>query len=688
MARFITVATVRPETILADVAVAVNPNDERYKAFIGKTVIEPLTQRLIPVIADDYVEIDFGTGALKITPAHDANDYAVGQRHNLPVIVGIDPSGKIADGFPPYSGMDRFEARKQTVKDLEASGNLEKAEDYTHNVGYSERADVVIEPYLSEQWFVKMAPLAKPALDAVLQGKINFHPARWVNVYRNWLENIQDWCVSRQLWWGHRIPAYYLPDGSVVVAASQAEAEKLAGMTGLKQDSDVLDTWFSSWLWAMTTLGWKNIGDDNDDLRAFYPTSTLVTAPDIIFFWVARMVMAGLYFKGDVPFRDVYFTSIIRDSQGRKMSKSLGNSPDPLEVMDTYGTDALRFTVIYLAPLGQDVLFSAEKCEQGRNFATKIWNAARFLLMNRNDVFPDTADFDARYAQPLQDAAGEVLDLSDQWILSRLNSMLRAYHRAHREFRVNDLSKLLYDFIWGDFCDWYLELMKVKLQNAATDKEKQETVVRSIKVFESALQALHPLMPFITEEIWQGITPRGEAQSISFSSMPLADESKIDEDMEQDFELLKRVITEIRSVRSALGVPPAPIASVIVKPKDDDAARLIGSNQALLGKLARASFLLKTESDFVRPKAAASAVVSGTEIFILLEGLIDLEKEKTRLKKEIEKTESYAKQVEAKLSNEGFVSRAPSDVLEAEREKLNAAKEKISKLSESLKSLV
>ncbi|MBC8042252.1 MAG: valine--tRNA ligase [Rhizobacter sp.] len=690
---FITVATVRPETILGDVAIAVNPNDERYKESVGKVVLEPLTGRKIPVIADDYVEIEFGTGALKITPAHDANDYQVGQRHNLPIIVAIDQWAKVAEGFAPYSGLDRFDARKKIAIDLEASGNLEKVEDYAHSVGYSERADVVVEPFLSEQWFVDMKALAAPALDAALRGDVKFHPERWLNTYRNWLENIHDWCISRQLWWGHRIPAWYDDAGKIFVAKNFDDAAKLAGTTALRQDDDVFDTWFSSWLWPMTTLGWNgedyhsmnsegNLTVSENDIKAFYPTSTLVTGPDIIFFWVARMIMAGLHFNGDVPFRDVYFTSIIRDSQGRKMSKSLGNSPDPLEVMATYGTDALRFTVIYLAPLGQDVLFATEKCEQGRNFATKIWNAARFLLMNRNEIFPELTDFATAYTAT---DTNRFLEPADRWMLSRLNRTLKLYHAAHEQFRANDLAKILYEFIWGDFCDWYVEIIKTKIQSATPPGEKQITIIRALKVFEASLQMLHPIMPFITEELWQSIVPRKEGESISVSRMPQADETYINDAAEKEFDFVREVITKVRSTRNELGVPPAPIATVVINAASDVVVKQVEASKILMGKISRATFDVKTGA--VKPKLAASSVVEGSEIFILLEGLIDLEKEKIRLAKEQQKAENYVKQVEQKLSNEGFALRAPKDVLDGERMKLETAKLNLQKISASLEAL-
>ena len=698
--RFITIATVRPETMLADVAVAVNPNDERYKSFIGKIVIEPLTKRELPIIADEYVEMEFGTGALKITPAHDANDYQIGLRHNLPVICAIDKTGKIEQGFGELSGLDRFAARKKAEEILKAQGNLEKVEDYTHNVGYSERADVVIEPYLSEQWFVKMKPLAEPALKVVEEGQIKFYPERWINTYRHWMTNIQDWCISRQLWWGHRIPAYYAPDGSFAVAATKEEAfaqlnakNPTIKLNDIVQDEDVLDTWFSSWLWPLTTLGWDGTNAmDTDDFKAFYPTTTLVTGPDIIFFWVARMIMAGLYFKKEIPFRNVYFTSIIRDGQGRKMSKSLGNSPNPLDVIEKYGADALRFTVIYLSPLGQDVRMEVTKdqdtpqMEQGRNFATKIWNAARFLLMKRGEIFANLETFKYHYqALSLSAIETETLDLVEQWIFSRLATTLRAYHHAVENLRINDLAKIPYDFIWSDYCDWFVEMLKVKLQATALASEREAMICRAILVFEAAMKMLHPIMPFITEALWQHLAPRHEGESITTQAIPQPVSEHIKEQIEAQFELIKGVVSEVRSIRSVLGIAPSLIAPAQIKAKTEHDAKMLAEQAVLIERLARIT--LKVDTELTKPKACASAVVDGHELYILLEGLLDLEKEKARLAKEIEKTSAYIKQLEAKLNNPGFLANAPAAVVEAERKKLSDATLMLKKLQENANSL-
>ncbi|NTW82723.1 MAG: valine--tRNA ligase [Chlorobiaceae bacterium] len=673
--RFITIATVRPETILADVAIAVNPNDSRYSDLIGELVVVPVAGRHIPVIADDYVDVEFGTGALKITPAHDANDYEVAMRHNLPVISVMGKDGRMTDSFG-YGGMDRFEAREKILKDLEELGNLVRIEEYEHNVGYSERADVVIEPYLSEQWFVKMKPLAEKALQVVNDGEIRFHPPHWINTYRHWMENIRDWCISRQLWWGHRIPAWYDPEGNVWVATSYEEACHLAGTDKLVQDEDVLDTWFSSWLWPLTTLGWTGMHKDNEDLKTFYPTDTLVTGPDIIFFWVARMIMAGLYFKGDVPFRDVYFTSIIRDMKGRKLSKSLGNSPDPLKVIDTYGTDALRFTIIYIAPLGQDVLFGEEKCELGRNFATKIWNASRLVFMLREKYFSSPGDFDTFYGE--FSPRKEAFSFAEEWVLmARYHSMLDRYHTALGQFRVNDIVKGLYDFFWGEYCDWYLESLKAMDADGMDPEQGRQAIGLAVRVLEGFLKTLHPVMPFITEEIWHHIMRRPETESIALSSMPKADEAWITADVGLK-NLPQSVISEIRSVRSVFAVPAGKQASLQIRPVSPEASGELVSNTCIISVLTNCT--VEFLADEPRPQHAAGSVIEGNELFLQLEGLISFEKERARLGKEIANITSYVGSLQKKLGNRGFVDNAPPEVIAKEKEKLREAENNLEKL--------
>jgi valyl-tRNA synthetase len=677
-ARSITIATVRPETILADVAIAVNPNDPRYSDLIGELVVVPVAGRHVPVIADDYVDIEFGTGALKITPAHDPNDYEVAKRHNLPAFSVVGKDGRMTDEFG-YAGMDRFEAREKIIADLQELGHLVKVEEYEHNVGYSERADVVVEPYLSEQWFVKMKPLAEPALEAVNDGRIRFHPEHWINTYRHWMENIQDWCISRQLWWGHRIPAWYDEKGNVWVASSYEEACHLAGTDKLVQDEDVLDTWFSSWLWPLTTLGWTGLHSDNEDLRTFYPTNTLVTGPDIIFFWVARMIMAGMHFRGDVPFSDVYFTSIIRDMKGRKLSKSLGNSPDPLKVIDTYGTDALRFTIVYIAPLGQDVLFGEEKCELGRNFATKIWNASRFVFMQRDRWFDFQEAFAEAYSTFRPDRS--LLSDSGRWLMVRYSSMIDRYHHAMSQFRVNDLVKIAHEFFWGDYCDWFLEALKSELSGEVSQEQARHAVCLAVHVLEGTIKTLHPVMPFITDEVWHAIVPRGADESIALTAMPRSDDSWSQEEA-APFDLVRNIVSEIRSLRSAFNVPHDLRAEAVVKVGSDNAAQALAASARIFPALTRCE--VEIARGIERPAHSAGSVVDGNELFIRLEGLISFEKEKLRLQKEIVKVSGYIESLEKKLGNNAFVLNAPADVVAKEHEKLVEARSLAGKLEENL----
>ncbi|MFN9150981.1 MAG: valine--tRNA ligase, partial [Bacteroidota bacterium] len=551
------VATVRPETIFADVAVAVNPQDDRYRHLIGSRVIVPLTGRSVPIIADDYADPAFGTGCVKITPAHDPNDFEIGQRHDLPILQCIEADATLNDLAGEFAGLDRFVARKKVVARLEETGLLEKKEDYTHNVGFSERGEEAVEPYLSDQWFVSMKPLAEPAMEAVRGGRITFYPNHWVRTYEHWMSNVRDWCISRQLWWGHRIPVYYAEDGRFTAAMSEQEARGKLGLEKgavLRQDPDVLDTWFSSWLWPMTTMGWRGpISDESardevaEKLMSYYlPTNLLVTGPDIIFFWVARMIMASLKFKNETPFRDVYFTSIIRDAKGRKLSKSLGNSPDPLNVIEKYGSDAVRFTMIYLAPLGMDVRLDIDEktqdiasMELGRNFANKVWNACRFLQMKRFEVAPGTSP----------DAAYE-LSTADRWIRSRYASTVHAATKALDEYRITEYAKILYDFIWRDFCDWYVEVVKVQLTQAPSDSHRLSVLDNAFSVIDGTLHLLHPVMPFITEELWHGLLGHTPEESISTSRAPLAKADDIDQLTEERFETLQLVVEALRRQRA------------------------------------------------------------------------------------------------------------------------------------------
>jgi len=673
---FVVVATTRPETMLGDTAVAVNPDDERYKHLIGKKVILPIVNREIPIIADHYVDKEFGTGCVKVTPAHDPNDFEISQRHPIEVINIMNPDATLNENVPEeFRGLDRFVARKKVVEKFEELGLLEKIEDYKTNIGYSERGKVPIEPYLSEQWFMRMDELVKPAIKSVEEGKIKFHPDRWTKVYFHWMYNIKDWCISRQLWWGHRIPVWYCQNENckeIIVQVDEPQSCPKCGSINLKQDEDVLDTWASSWLWAHGVFRTK------EELEYFYPTDTLVTGPDIIFFWVARMIIAAHEFTNNIPFKDVYFTSIIRDEKGRKMSKSLGNSPDPLDVIAQYGADALRFTIIYLAPLGQDVLFSVDKCEIGRNFANKIWNAGRFLLMNAEQI---KVNYKLKF---------DSLDLTDKWILSRLNSTIKNYTEALKNFKINDASKIIYNFIWSDYCDWYIEFVKTRLAEETDENVKSAVLSRAIYVYENILKLLHPIMPFITEEIFQTIHDLDKSRkdgngikTIMTEQFPVTDEKWIDDDVENKLELLQELISSIRNIRGEMNVPPSKKCDVHIKASDKDFEDLINAYPFYIEKLARVENILVGKT-IQRPKNSSVSVVKGNEIYIPLEGLIDIAVERERLIKEVERLEKLLDGVNKKLANENFVSRAPEDVVKNEREKQKNFTEALEKVKKNL----
>lgn len=669
----ITVATTRPETMLGDTAVAVNPNDERYKKLIGKTAILPVANREIPIVADEYVDPKFGTGLVKVTPAHDPNDFEIGLRHNLKQIIVMDTSGKMNENVPEqYRGMDRYECRKKLVKDLQKQGHLKKTSEHTHMVGKCYRCDTIIEPYLSDQWFVKMKPLAEPALKVVLDSQIKFHPDRWVKTYDHWMSNIRDWCISRQLWWGHRIPVYYCSDcGHTMVLRNKPEKCHNCNSAHFKQDEDVLDTWFSSWLWPFSTLGWP---EKNEDLDYFYPTNTLVTGPDIIFFWVARMIMAGLEFRGDIPFTDVYYTSIIRDIEGRKMSKSLGNSPDPLDVIDEYGADALRFTVLYLAPLGQDVFYANEKCEIGRNFANKIWNAGRFLLMNKDQI-----PFESKDENLFSDAI-------DDWIDSRLNNAIKILTKALNRFNVNEATKVLHEFIWRDFCDWYLEMIKHRFYESSKPEVQKATIARAFRIYETALRMLHPFMPFITEELWWNIFHREEGESVMIEPWPTVNKKKINPEAENQIASIQNIISAVRSIRGEMNVPPGKETELHLKTEDSSNLDIIQKFSAYLERLAKISKIVVGAST-KRPRYSASAVVNSTEIFVPLKDIIDIDIERKRVTKEIERLEKVVNNVEKKLLNEQFLSRAPKEVIQKEKDKLESFNRTLEKHRETLQIL-
>ncbi len=687
MDKYIIVATTRPETMLGDTGVAVNPNDERYKDLIGKKVKLPIVGREIPIFADEYVDMEFGTGAVKVTPAHDVNDYAMGQRHKLEIVNIFNPDATTNKNVPDWlQGLDRFDARKKVVEWFEKNNLMEKIEDYQNKVGYSERGAVPIEPYLSEQWFMKMSELAKPALEVVRDGKVKFYPAHWEKTYFHWMENISDWCISRQLWWGHRIPVWYcvgddhckLECKEPIVSIDPPEKCPHCGSTNLTQDEDVLDTWASSWLWAHA------IFRTEEEREYYYPTSMLVTAPDIIFFWVARMIMAGMHFMKDIPFSHVYFTSVIRDMQGRKMSKSLGNSPDPLDVIKEFGADALRFTVLYLAPLGQDVLFSADKCDFGRNFANKIWNAGRFLLMNLPDrqAGAENIKVDDILSREggIPSGKDSHIDFADEWIISRFNETLEEFNNAMDKFEINNATKIIYSFVWNDFCDWYVEMIKNRLYGD-NEEIKSAVLTRALSIFENMLKMVHPFMPFLTEEIWQLIHNRKEGESISTSEFPKLKKELINAQADKEMETVVNIVTAIRNIRGEMNIPPSKKINVLLKSNE------VSERQAdYIKKLAKVEDL-KAGENIVKPKASASAIVKSAEIYIPLEGLIDLDVERQRLQKEITRLEGSLAGIEKKLSNEKFVNGAPAEVVEKERTKQKDWQENLRKLKEILENL-
>ncbi len=684
---YLLVATVRPETIFGDVAVAVNPNDERYKNFIGMKVLVPLANREVPVIADDYADPTFGTGCVKITPAHDPNDFEVGIRHNLPIINSINPDGKLNEHAGEFNGIERFEARKKIVERLKDKGLLEKVDDYIHNVGFSQRGGEPIEPYLSDQWFVKMKPLAELALKPVLDGRIKFYPKHWEKTYQHWLENVRDWCISRQLWWGHRIPVYYAPDGRYTAARSEKEAKAKLNIDDdvqLLQDPDVLDTWFSSWLWPLTTMRWLHDGatEDTPDLRKFLPTDLLVTAPDIIFFWVARMIMATMKFKNEIPFKDVYFTSTIRDDLGRKLSKSLGNSPDPLRIIEKYGADATRYTMTFLSPLGQDVRMEIDvktqdipSMEIGRNFANKIWNAARFLLLKRDLIFlPDTCPSNQNRI-----LAEEELSYADMWIRSRLHSTIQKSNKNLESYRINDYAKLLYDFIWKDFCDWYVEILKVELNDTNEISFNHALMRFSLDIFENILKLIHPVMPFISEELWHLLKNNHLNQSISVENFPQANSEYIDESVEKNFEIFQLVVEEIRKLRNEINIEPFRKIDLILVTQNQELKNMLNANsEALL-------FFVKGNQIQILDKAdenlnSITSIVRDVEIHILISKDIDLTKEIERISKEKERLQNNILSINKKLNNPIFLERAKPEVIEKEKIKLESMTETLNKL--------
>ncbi|MDF2532990.1 MAG: valyl-tRNA synthetase [Clostridia bacterium] len=669
---FIEIATTRPETMLGDTAVAVNPKDDRYKHLVGKTLILPLMNKEIPIVADDYVDLEFGTGAVKITPAHDPNDFEVGMRHNLPMPRVMNDDGTINELGGKYQGMDRFEARKAIVQDLEEQGLLVKIKDHEHNVGHCQRCTTVIEPILSKQWFVKMKPLAEPALKVVRDEEIKFVPERFSKIYFNWMENIQDWCISRQLWWGHRIPAYYCTHCDEVIVAKEkpGKCSKCGGE--LKQDEDTLDTWFSSALWPFSTLGWP---DNTADLKYFYPTSVLVTGYDIIFFWVARMIFSAMENMKEIPFKHVFIHGIVRDSEGRKMSKSLGNGIDPLEVIDKYGADALRFNLITGNSPGNDMRFIWDKVESCSNFANKIWNASRFVMMNLDVDAVEKADRNV-YEQNLTTA--------DKWILSRYNTVVKEVTDNLEKFEVGMAAQKLYDFIWSEFCDWYIELVKPRLygEDAASKLAAQITLV---DVLTGTMKLLHPMMPFITEEIYQHLP--GTDKSIVISKWPEYDEKRYNPEQESNMEIVMAAIKSIRNIRAEMNVVPSRKAKVLIIATDEKVKSAIEAGSIYFERLASASEVQMISDKTQIPEGAVPVVIAGAEIFLPLEELVDMEKEKERLSKEKENLEKELQRVRGKLNNQGFVAKAPQSVIEEERAKEAKYQEMFHKVMERLNAM-
>lgn len=650
----LTIATTRPETMFGDTAVAVHPEDERYNAFIGKNVILPIINKAIPIIADDYVEKDFGTGVVKITPSHDVNDFEMGKRHNLPHVVVMDKYGIMNENAGPYKGLERFECRKALIDDLEGSEYLNKVEDYTNAVGHCYRCHTTIEPMVSKQWFVKMAPLAKPALQAVVDREIKFVPERFEKIYIGWLENIRDWCISRQLWWGHRIPVWYCDEcGEVICTREDPTVCPSCGSSHLHQDEDVLDTWFSSGLWPFEILGWPN--ENATDLEKFYPTSVLVTGRDIIFFWVARMIFDALEFTKKRPFDDVLIHGLVLDGLGRKMSKSLGNGVDPLEEIERYGADALRLTLVSGITPGNDVRYRNEKVEASRNFTNKLWNAARFVLMHLED-------FDDKLPADIPDTD----DVIDRWILTRFSEIANKMTRELDNYDLGEATKTIRDFIWNEYCDWYIELIKPRLYGHVSEESRQSAQKVATWILSETVVLLHPIMPFITEEIWQHLPHEG--QSIIVASWPSRD---IDYRAEYDqMQTLMDIIKEIRSMRHDMGIPIGKKSTLQFICQQDSEAELIKQYTPQLQNLAFAQDVILVDSHQEASKQAVSTVAHGIEIILPLEGVIDIAQELERLDKEVARLHSEIQRAEKKLSNQGFVAKAPADVVQAEKEKI------------------
>lgn len=654
---FVTVATTRPETMLGDVAVAVNPKDERYTDLIGKELILPLTGRHIPVIADDYVDKEFGTGCVKVTPAHDPNDFEIGRRHNLEQLLVLDEHGIMNEAAgTDFTGLDRYACREKILSLLSEQGLLEKTENHEHAVGHCYRCDTVIEPYLSDQWFVKMLPLAKRAIEVVESGEVRFQPERWTKVYMHWMNNIRDWCISRQIWWGHRIPAYYCDDcGHMMVAKEMPENCAKCSSSKLHQDEDVLDTWFSSWLWPFSTMGWP---DETADLQRFLPTQVLITAPEIIYLWVARMIMSTLHFKGVIPFDTVLLHGTVRDEIGRKMSKSLGNSPDPIDIIKTVGADALRFSMIFNTPKGADVIYSDAILEGGRNFANKIWNAYRFIMMNVEEI----------EGLPARDELS--LELADRWIISRLNEVSAEAREHYENLRLNDAAQCIFQFLWDEYCSWYIELAKDRLKPEAEHSSRLTAKYVLLDVMQAAMRLLHPIMPFISEEIWQSIKEvfPMEDEALIIASFPISDPSLINPGIANEMAIAQESITAIRNLRKQINLSPGTMVKIVVRTAEADQTGLFREYSTYFQRLARVE-KITCGTDVDKPKPAISAVVRNIEIFLPLSGLLDPAVERERLQKQIDKLSKELQGISGKLKNENFLNNAKTEVVDKEREK-------------------
>jgi valyl-tRNA synthetase len=673
---FVMVATTRPETMLGDTAVAVNPADERYTALVGRTLVLPLVIREIPIIADDFVDRKFGTGAVKVTPAHDPNDFQMGLRHSMEPIMVIDESGRMCGPIPQkYIGLDRFACRTAVVEDMTALGFLEKTEDHLHAVGHCYRCHTVVEPAYSNQWFVKMKPLAEAAAAAAREDRVQFYPSRWKKTYIDWMENIRDWCISRQIWWGHRIPVWYCDScGQTIVAEDDPDVCPACCGQSIIRDEDVLDTWFSSWLWPFSTMGWP---EQSRLMEKFYPTATLTTAPEIIFFWVARMIMAGLHFTGKLPFTSVILHGTVRDKTGRKMSKSLGNAIDPLEIVSQYGADALRFSLINITAQGADVYIGKDTFDIGRNFANKLWNASRFLLENISD-------------RPSFSGLPEASELcfEDRWILSRMSGIVRDVSYAFAAFRTNEAARLIYDFTWHDFCDWYIEIKKTDLYQSDAPRRSRAVNLCS-HVLGTLLKILHPIMPFITQEIWEHLRfavdyPQLlDNEMLVETSFPLFEPAYKDETIEKDFTVLQDVVVALRTIRAENNVPPDKKGNAVIIPSGRGEEATLSSHAAIIALFAR---LAGIEVNCVakKPSFAGQSVVKGTQIYLMLDGLIDKKVEQERLSREIARMGKIAESTRIRLESPGFAGKAPPEVIQKEKEKYQGILRNLEKLEKNL----